>query len=131
VNQDLLDAGAVLAQARSLLQHPKVGMESTWPRAAALLGRQALEEGIDAVLIAEVPPIDDLEGERMRPRLVCLGELVDHEEAHEAAWLWSRFSFACHHHPYELAPIAAELTEWIDRTDAFLQRAHARPTADR
>ena len=121
MNQDLLEAGSVLAASRSVLTYPKAAFEGTWQRASALLARQALELAVNAALVARIPDVEDAS---MRTRLVCLGELVGHDEAHEAAWLWSRLSTACHHHPYDLAPTGAELGEWIDRIDHFIRQAH-------
>jgi hypothetical protein len=31
------------------------------------------------------------------------------------AYLFAALSHACHYHPYELAPTAAELTGWLDQ----------------
>ena len=32
---------------------------------------------------------------------------------------WGALSRACHHHPYELAPTAAELARWIEVVEEF------------
>lgn len=117
---DVAEASQVLAAARIVLENPKAGMDGTWPRAAALLARQALEGAVDARLVARIP---DVAAESMRVRVACLAELVNEDEAHEAAWLYARLSTACHHHPYEVAPACAELEEWIDRVGAFIEEA--------
>lgn len=123
--EDLADARQILAAARITVTNPDAGLDDAWPRAAALLTRQALELAIDARLVGRIP---EVEGLSMRVRLACLLELADPAIAHEAAWLWGRLSTACHHHPYDLAPTGAELTEWVDRTAAFVAAA-AEPEA--
>lgn len=117
---DLTEARKLLAAARIAVANPDTGLDDAWPRAAALLTRQALEQAIAARLVDRIPEVDDLS---MRVKLACLGELGGPAEAHEAAWLWGRLSTACHHHPYDLAPTGAELAEWIDRTAALADGA--------
>jgi hypothetical protein len=36
---------------------------------------------------------------------------------------------ACHYHPYELAPTAAELTSWLDQAAHLITQLHAASTA--
>lgn len=117
---DLAEARGVLAAARIAVQNPDTGLADAWPRAAALLTRQALELAVDALLADRIPHPD---GISMRVRLACLNELADPAVAHEAAWLWGRLSTACHHHPYDLAPTGFELSEWIVRTEALVAAA--------
>lgn len=114
---DLAEARDLLTAARIAVEKPDAGLDDAWPRAAALLTRQALEQLIDATLASRIP---DLNGVSMRVKLACLTELTDPAAAHEAAWLWARLSTACHHHPYDLAPTGAELTEWITRVATLL-----------
>ena len=40
---------------------------------------------------------------------------LDPDTATRAAYLTAALSHACHYHPYELAPTAAELTGWLDQ----------------
>jgi len=50
--------------------------------------------------------------------------------ASRAAYVFAALSHACHYHPYELAPTAAELTGWLDQAAqivAQLQTATAAP----
>ena len=56
----------------------------------------------------------DLEGCSMRAQLICLRTyLGDANLAARTGHAWSALSRACHHHPYELAPTAAELQSWF------------------
>lgn len=74
-----------------------------WPRAAALLGRQAIE----AAIVGLEPGLAEATG---RDRLLCLPEILgDPELAGRAAWAWTALSRATHHHAYELSPTADEL----------------------
>jgi hypothetical protein len=47
--------------------------------------------------------------------------LGDADLAARAGHAWSALSRACHHHPYELAPTAAELQGWLAVVDALVQ----------
>ncbi len=44
----------------------------------------------------------------------------DKKLAHAIAYTWAALSNACHHHAYELAPIASELELWIATTETML-----------
>jgi hypothetical protein len=107
-----------LALARGLLERPDARTAGLWPRAAALLARQALEQGLDAYWRAR--------GLRLDPcstftQLVCLREyLGDDALAGHAHHAWSSLSEACHHHPYEIAPGHPELLAWTDAVGELL-----------
>lgn len=61
-----------------------------------------------------------------RCQLICLHELMkDRELANVADHAWWSLSRACHYHPYELAPTAGELRQWINSVGSFVQRADA------
>jgi hypothetical protein len=105
----------LLAAARGLVEHPDVGTAGVWPRAAALLARQALEQAM-AGLWAGQPEAAGLSGGTMRSQLLCLTAYVDQDVATRAAYLSAALSRACHYHPYELAPTASELTRWLNDT---------------
>lgn len=50
----------------------------------------------------------------MRTQLICLRSyLGDAALAARAGHAWSALRRACHHHPYELAPTAGELSSWF------------------
>jgi hypothetical protein len=115
--------GEVLTMARSLLDRASPETAGLWPRAAALLGRQALEIAVD-----------EFWGQRKmaliacptRPQLICLREYLDDDDLtgrlHHA---WNALSRACHHHPYELSPTVGELRGWLDVVEEFAVRASA------
>ena len=105
----------LLTEAHRLVEHPDVATAGVWPRAAALLARQALEQAM-AELWTTLPEADGLTDGRMRSQLLCLTAYVDEDVATRAAYLSAALSRACHYHSYELAPTAAELTRWLSET---------------
>jgi hypothetical protein len=112
----------LLAAARRLVEHPDAGTAGVWPRAAALLARQALEQAM-AGLWAGQPEADGLSDRAMRSQLLCLTAYVDEDVATRATYLWAALSRACHYHPYELAPTASELTRWLHEASELVTRA--------
>ena len=116
------DTRAVLDLARDLLSRADPSTAGLWPRAAALLIRQALEEAVDAYWNARQVPLDSVS---TQTQLVCLRMMTPGgtlpAQLHEA---WGALSRACHHHPYELAPTLGELATWIEVVEEF-----GRPTS--
>ena len=107
--EDLLDA------ARTLLARPDARTSGVWPRAAAHLLRQALEESLDEFWKARLPV---LASTSMRVQLTSLPTfLANSDAAANAAYTWACLSNACHHHPYELAPSDTELRAWIEEIE--------------
>ena len=45
--------------------------------------------------------------------------------AHQVAFTYAALSNACHYHPYELAPTAAELGGWIEDVTVLVERITA------
>jgi hypothetical protein len=109
----------LLAAACSLVERPDAATAGVWPRAAALLARQAIELGF-AGLWAANPAAAALAGCPMRSQLLCLNAYLDQDVAARAAYLSAALSRACHYHPYELAPTAAELTRWLNEAAGLL-----------
>lgn len=111
------DTREVLQLARDLLSRADPATAGLWPRAAALLIRQALEESVDAYWTERQLPLGSLP---TQAQLVCLRMMTPEgtlpAQLHEA---WGSLSRACHHHPYELAPTAEELAAWIDVVEEF------------
>jgi hypothetical protein len=107
----------VLALARDLLRRPEARTAGVWPRASALLARQALEMALDDFWRARRPGVEACS---TLAQLLCLREFwPDREEAGRIHHAWTGLSRACHHHPYELAPTAGELEGWF----AVVERA--------
>jgi hypothetical protein len=89
-----------------------------WPRAAALLGRQALEGALEDLWQRKGIDLAWCPG---RIQLLCLPTyLGDACLAARAAHSWSALSHACHHRTYDLAPTATELMAWLDAVAALV-----------
>ena len=115
----------LLAMARQLLDRASPDTAGLWSRASALLARQALEAAVDDFwhdrkLALESCPT--------RAQLICLREyLADDDLAGRVHHAWNALSRACHHHPYDLPPSAAELEAWLETIDRWLSAASPKP----
>jgi hypothetical protein len=109
-------AEELLAAARRLVERPDAATAGVWPRAAALLARQALELAL-ARLWAARSAAAGLDRSSMRSQLLCLTAYLDGD----TAYLYAALSRACHYHLYELAPTATELTRWLNETDDLVK----------
>jgi len=96
----------LLDLARDMVERPPVRTHAVWPRAAALLARQALEAHLDRYWHGRGL---DMDAVSMRAQLICLPEYAPDAIAGEAAHAWSALSSACHVHAYDLPPTATEL----------------------
>ena len=107
-----------LTMAQQLLDRADAKTASIWPRAAALLARQALEQGLDEYWREKGVPLHDF---GTRPQLICLREYIgDAALGGRAHHTWAALSEACHHHPYELAPGHDELKTWLGAVGELL-----------
>jgi hypothetical protein len=115
--EDLLSAARDLLTRTHLRDTSDLRSRGVWPRAAAHLCRQALEEALDLYWRKRMP---GLELASMRAQLTVLPTYLRDESALDAAYLWGALSSACHHHLYELSPTAPELARWIESTQRLL-----------
>ena len=112
-----MTAAAILAAARELV----AGRERCggwWPRAAALLGRRALELDV-AIRISRRH--GDPDNAPFSGQLLVLPGLVSPEVARRAAWAWGGLSSVIHQNGYEIAPTADELEGWFAAIDALIE----------
>jgi hypothetical protein len=123
VSGDRRGPGEVIEAAHDLLRHADPATSGLWPRAAALLARQALEESVRALWDRRAL---DLRACSMRTQLICLRTyLGDADLAARTAHTWSALSRACHHHAYELAPTASELQGWFGTVGDLIREVEA------
>jgi hypothetical protein len=109
----------LVSMARQLLDRASPDTAGLWPRAAALLARQALEQGLDDYWSSRQMALESCP---TLPQLICLREyLGDDALAGEVHHAWNALSRACHQHPYELAPTVGEIGRWIATVEGFLQ----------
>ena len=112
-----LDHTSLLVIARDLLQRPARATAGLWPRATALVTRQALEAALDSYWHTRAPQVSQAP---THAQLLCLRRyLGDEELAGRVAWAWTSLSRACHHHAYEFPPSSTELATWIEVVEAF------------
>jgi hypothetical protein len=114
----------LLEVARDMCRRPDSPTAGLWPRAAALLARQAIEAAVDLYWANSATPT--LAECSMRSQLVCFAELAGPELAGMVSSSWASLSSACHVHPYELAPTASELLGWISTVEHFCSTAPGR-----
>jgi hypothetical protein len=111
----------VVAAARVLVVRADGSAAQVWPRVGAFLARQALEESL-AALWHRSTTMHSVLGRSMRTQLTCLRFTVPDDLARDVAMTWAALSRACHYHPYELAPTAAELDGWFGAVDRLMVR---------
>ena len=114
-----MKAHDLILWANDLLVRPRAGTVGLWPRAAALLARQALEMGLQGYFAKHGWK---LEGCSTRAQLLCLRELAGTEVARDATYGHNYLSHLCHHHPYELAPLSVELRSTLELVESVLER---------
>lgn len=108
----------LLTAARELIARPDAPTAGVWPRTAAFLARQALEEAVNTRWAAN-PVTEPMRRATMWSKLTCLPAYMDEDVARQVAFAYASLTSACHFHPYELAPTAAELTSWITDVEAL------------
>ena len=116
--------GELLASAHELINRPGAATTGVWPRAAAMLARQALEGAVDTRWAAQAQTVGMAQA-TMRSQLICLPEYLDAAVARQVTFAYAALTRACHYHPYELAPTAAELTRWICDVEALVAQIEA------
>ena len=121
------NAHGLVSAARDLIRRDDAAAAGLWPRAAALLARQAIELALARLWASTAP---GLERTSARCQLLCAGTMLnDRELGGRVGAAWTLLSGACHHGVYELPPTASELngalqTVW-QLADAT-ERLHAR-----
>ncbi len=102
----------LLDLASGMLTRQYVQRPGLWPRASALLVRQALEESLSGYWIVKGIGLEHCS---TRAQLICLREyLREGDLASRVAHTWSALSRACHHHSYELPPTVEEIKSWME-----------------
>jgi hypothetical protein len=111
------EARGLLEVAYSMLNRPDPATAGFWPRATALLARQALESALCDLWHRRAPGVEACS---MRAQLLCLPlYLRDEELAERVSYAWVGLSRATHCHPYELPPTSSELSDWLGTVRQF------------
>jgi hypothetical protein len=119
----MTDATALLATAESILDGGVRINGGLQARAAALLARQALEQALAEFWDRRSPGVQRC---RTRTQIQCLSAYLEGEPVGAAATAWNHLSETCHHHPYDVAPSAAELRAWIGSVRTFCEAVRPR-----
>ena len=110
----------VVAAARNLMERTDSATAGLWPRATALLARQAIESALDDFWRVRAPGMEHCS---MKAQLLCLPHyLGDEELAERVSYAWAGLSRACHQHPYELPPTSSELLGWLGVVEQLIVR---------
>ena len=112
-------ARQLLAEARHLVERGGAETRGLWPRASALLARQALEMALRNYWSTVAPGTEETS---MRGQLLCLEGYMPAATARQAYVVWSALSRATHHHVYELQPIRDELIAWFDTVAVVVEQ---------
>ncbi len=118
----------LLRAADYLLSEASDASVGRWPRAVAILCRQALEGSLYDFWRVKAPGV---EGASERAQLLCVRTYVSAGLAARAEHTWTCLSRACHQHTYELAPTASELAGWLENVDALDREVRRRLTDNR
>ena len=108
---------SLIAAAWRMLDDPTRSTVSAWPRAAALLARQALEAALTEYWREKLPGAERL---NMRAQLNCAHSYLGRDLAGELSYTWHALSRATHHHPYELDLTREELASLITSSDRLI-----------
>lgn len=108
-----------------VLSLPVGALPGAWPRASALLLRQALESAMAGVWAVHSPA---LERASFSTQLSCLRAFVSDERVvAEARHTWHSLSGACHHRGYGLPPSRESLALWSRRVRALVEELERVP----
>ncbi len=92
--------------------------EGWWPRASALLIRQALEASLDRVVTGKGAS----EHATWAAKLLVLSATLPDERTRDVAVVWSQLSAATHVNGYGLPPTEGELRTWIATVRWLVER---------
>lgn len=115
------DAHALVSAARDLMRTEGAGSAGLGPRAAAMLGRQALELAMDRVWTLTAPGMERMS---LRCQRLCLGVMLnDPVLGRRVEWAWHVLADACHHGVYDLPPATRELVSALETIWALADSA--------
>ena len=119
------DPTTVIELSRVAMQVQQTDLVGTWPRVAAILGRQALEMALDELWSTIEPGVENA---TRRAQLICLPNYVNTRLAQRVTYAWYGLSSACHHHAYDLPPVVSELNGWLGDVAALVAEVNRRRT---
>jgi hypothetical protein len=109
----------LLVAARTITNRPEaLAARSSWARASALLARQALELAVERFWAAHAPGL--IKSHRSTQLLCLPWYMKDPAAARTVHQTWAALSSACHHHTYDLAPTALEMSVLFEEVEQAL-----------
>jgi hypothetical protein len=110
--------GELLDAARRLLTNSDPSSAGLWPRAGAMLGRQALEASIADLWRSQAPGLEDAS---FKTQFLCLPAFLGNKDAlaGRVNHVWWSLTRVCHYNPYRLTPTVDELSDWLDTIKQF------------
>jgi hypothetical protein len=116
----------LLQHAYALIDDPPRVFQARWPRAVALLARQALEASLQNLWLKRDVKVG---WASERAQLLCLPVVLGNARlAADTTLAWNALSEASHQHAYDLPPTAGELTGWLDTVDELRRAVDRIPT---
>ncbi|WP_250028815.1 hypothetical protein [Paractinoplanes maris] len=113
-----------LDEVERLMAAPARGTRGLWPRASAWLLRLALESALDQYWTDTAPAVGACRNRRSQ--ILMLSRYVGATSSRRVAMLWWSLSRAGHHHSYELALTAGELTHLHAEVGEVVKLLHQR-----
>jgi hypothetical protein len=123
VSERVLPASAaqLSAAAHALCERQDEVLAGRWARAAAVLGRQALEQALDDYWTVRAGGVEQVQS--MRAKLLCLPTYMSEtDEARNVYHAWAELSRGCHITGYDLSPTREELEDWLRAVDALIHK---------
>lgn len=108
----------LLEAARELLRDQDSSSAGLWPRAAAILGRQALEGSLAELWRSQAPGLEEAS---FKTQFLCLPAFLGNKDAlaGRVNHVWWSLTRVCHYNPYRLSPTIDELTDWLNTIEQF------------
>ena len=107
----------LIQHANQLLIRPRQATAGLWPRACALLARQALESSLDRFWERCGWKLQDCS---FRAQILCLSQLAGPEVARDTAYAYGFLSNICHFHPYDASPTSVELRTILELVESVV-----------
>jgi hypothetical protein len=108
----------LLEAARRLLTDKDPTSAGLWPRATAMLGRQALEGSLAELWRSLAPGLEEAS---FKTQFLCLPAFLGNKDAlaGRVNHVWWSLTRVCHYNVYRLSPTVEELTDWLETIEQF------------
>lgn len=122
-----MNVSDLLRAALAMLDDPTEDTATVWPRGAAVLTRQAIEQTVEVFWAAKVKAMNDA---TMKQQWLALPSYLGRDPRVPAAeYSWRVLSDACHQRAYEVGLTEVELRAHVRAADGFRQAVGGALTA--